>query len=374
MKDLKNKKIIYEIVSGSTCYNLNTPESDIDVRGVYLDSQEDFTWNKSEQVSDKKSDIVYYEFSKFIHLLSNGSPEMTELLFTPKEHVRICDPLFQKIIDNKDLFLSQRLFHSFNGYAYAQIKKAKGQGKKWHLEKKFGDSLEPPQIIDYCYYFDEDSGGKPITFNKSMKSASDWGGFKYSVAGMEHTSNIFRLYAKYNTGSIQDTTAFIKNNAIACSTIPKKDEKEDFAGFIIVNYDAFKQDSRDFKQYREWVDNRNINRWQTQLSGEVSFDCKNMLHSFRLLLSAISIFKYGKPIVRWTGADRDFLMNIRQGKYEYDYLIKRCEELNKQLINMDKSILPKKPDHKKIDILMKEIYNIYWTNSKNKTILPDSAR
>jgi len=361
MKSLENKKIIYEIVSGSTCYGLNTPESDIDIRGVYLDSQEDFTWNKSEQVSDKRSDIVYYEFSKFIRLLSNGSPEMIEFLFTPKEHVRICDPLFQKIIDNKDLFMSQRLFHSFSGYAYAQISKAKGQNKKWHLEKKFGDTLESPQIIDYCYYFDKTNKGKPIPFSKLMEDNNKWvGSWKYSVAGMEHTSNIYRLYIKYDVfDTSQKITTFIKNNAIACSAIPKEDE-DVFAGFVIVNYDAFKQDSRDFKQYREWVDNRNIKRWQTQLSGEVSYDQKNMLHSIRLLKSSINIFKKGYPIIQWTGVDKDFLMGIRQGKHEHDYLIKSCEELNKKLIDMDKSILLEKPNHKKINELMKEIYNEYW--------------
>jgi len=191
---LKNKKIIYEIVSGSTCYNLNTPASDIDIRGVYLDSQNDFIWNKSKQISDEKSDICYYEFSNFIHLLGNASPELIELLYTPKKHVKTCHPLFQQIINNRDLFMTQRLHHSFAGYAFTQISKAKGLNKAWHLEKKFGDMLKPPTLEDYIYFFkDEVNKGKPISFKKWRKT-NDCSGNNLLAAGMEHTNNVYRIY------------------------------------------------------------------------------------------------------------------------------------------------------------------------------------
>jgi hypothetical protein len=56
-----------------------------------------------------------------------------------------------------------------------------------------------------------------------------------------------------------------------------------------------------------------------------------MMHIFRLLNMAEDIAREG--IVRVRRPERDFLLKIRGGEFEYDYLVKMAEEkLNKVAI------------------------------------------
>ena len=71
--------IIFECISGSRAYGLDTPASDTDIRGVYILPQDQFySLNYIEQISNETNDIVYYELRKFIELLSKNNPNILE--------------------------------------------------------------------------------------------------------------------------------------------------------------------------------------------------------------------------------------------------------------------------------------------------------
>jgi len=175
-------------------------------------------------------------------------------------------------------------------------------------------------------------------------------------------TRLIRIYETDCPATVPKRNFFIKKNTIACSSISKEIEKN-LRGFVLINWNSFKEDVEGFKRYNKWRKNRNPERWRTQLSGEVDFDLKNMLHSVRLLLSGINIFENGEPIIEWSGKEREFLMGIREGKYSYDYLIKKCEELNEKLKGIDKTNLPFSSNAEKTEELKKSIYNQYWKNN-----------
>ena len=68
--------LIFETITGSNAYGTNTPESDIDYRGIFLAPKERIISGifPIEQWQDTKEDRVYYELRKFmklsIHLLN----------------------------------------------------------------------------------------------------------------------------------------------------------------------------------------------------------------------------------------------------------------------------------------------------------------
>lgn len=97
--DLKNRGlIIMECISGSRAYGLDTPTSDTDIKGVFLLPKEDFYGlDYTPQVSNPTNDIVYYEFGRFMELLSLNNPNILELLNTPKEAVLIKHPFLNEI-------------------------------------------------------------------------------------------------------------------------------------------------------------------------------------------------------------------------------------------------------------------------------------
>ena len=138
--------IIFECISGSKAYGLDTTTSDTDIRGVFILPKEQFYSMKYvEQINDATNDVVYYELRKFITLLSKNNPNILELLNVPEDCILIKDPLFDRI--KMEYFVSKLCKNSFANYAYTQIKKARG------LHKKIANPMtkERKTVLDFCY-------------------------------------------------------------------------------------------------------------------------------------------------------------------------------------------------------------------------------
>ena len=69
INELKNKNlIVYEAISGSKAYGLDTPESDTDIKGVFiLPKNEYYGLEYIEQVNNSSNDIVYYDSKNIMH-------------------------------------------------------------------------------------------------------------------------------------------------------------------------------------------------------------------------------------------------------------------------------------------------------------------
>ncbi|MEG1141298.1 MAG: nucleotidyltransferase domain-containing protein, partial [Clostridia bacterium] len=151
IEDLKEQNlIIYEYIAGSTLYGLNTPTSDIDIRGVYITPIDRFySVDKNayqEQVSDDKNDTVYYELRKYLELLKNSNPNILESLNVPEDKILHKDKVFDLILSNKSKFISKEGIKPLIGYASSQIKKATGLNKK--IVKQV---LHKKEVLDFCY-------------------------------------------------------------------------------------------------------------------------------------------------------------------------------------------------------------------------------
>jgi len=77
-----------------------------------------------------------------------------------------------------------------------------------------------------------------------------------------------------------------------------------------------------------------------------------MMHTFRLLNMAHEIAE-GKIIVRRSAIEREILMKIRRGEYDYDALLEEAEAL---IANLDETFdncdLPEKVDQEFVDKLL----------------------
>lgn len=90
-------------------------------------------------------DSVVYEARKFVRLLMGANPNVLSLLWTDPKFFLIVEPEGQRLLDNRDLFVTRKAYHSFTGYAYGQMKKMTSgafQGymgeKRKHLVEKYG--------------------------------------------------------------------------------------------------------------------------------------------------------------------------------------------------------------------------------------------
>ena len=83
------------------------------------------------------------------------------------------------------------------------------------------------------------------------------------------------------------------------------------------------------------------------------------MHCFRLLMSGENILTQGFPIVRFEGAQKEFLMEIRAGNFEYDFLMEEVEQRMKRLEELyETSSIPHSVDQKKIAKLYAELTKV----------------
>ena len=130
-------ELICEYYGGSHSYSLNTSDSDLDYRGVFITSDikkiinphEYTATNSSVYVTDpnskEKLDQTYYEIRHFLHLLKKGNTTSVELIFNKKWN--ILTPLFKEVIKQRNNLIDPgNLYNAIRGYAFSEYKFAVG--------------------------------------------------------------------------------------------------------------------------------------------------------------------------------------------------------------------------------------------------------
>lgn len=141
-----SKDTIYRQYSGSTIYGTSVATSDVDIRGVCILSDLGYYFGYSKRFEQKDKwddgvDRVIYEYRKAVKLIADGNPNMVDLLFVKPEFVITTTPQWDVMKENRDLFLSTRMQHTFTGYAYSQLKKLDNgaSSDSWNeVDKKVG--------------------------------------------------------------------------------------------------------------------------------------------------------------------------------------------------------------------------------------------
>jgi uncharacterized protein len=114
--------VIYRCVVGSRAYGLDEEESDTDRRGIFLPPA-DLHWSLAgapEQIENAASEECYWELQKFLTLALKANPNVLECLYTPLVETLV--PPADELIGQRDRFLSQLVYQTYNGYVMSQFK------------------------------------------------------------------------------------------------------------------------------------------------------------------------------------------------------------------------------------------------------------
>ena len=322
MKDM----LLYKYIRGSKLYGTNLSDnlSDTDIGGIYLSSLEDIIdlgFNYKDEIKDEKGDLCYYELKKFLNLLIKSNPNILEALYVPEDKMIIKPhPILKPVFDNKELFLTKQCFAPFLGYAYTQIKKAKGLNKK-----VFKPMTERKDALDFCYTFY--NGGSTC-----IKNWLEHRGLKQQYCGLAKINNMYEMYNVYYDFANQLGYRGIvgiegDSNEVRLSSIPKGEKPICQLSF---NKDGYSSHCRDYREYKEWEEKRNVIRFQSTLDAGKQYDLKNGMHMIRLMHMAKEIAQgEGFNVVRtW---DKEMLMDIRSGKMDYEDLLNYAENLKKEI-------------------------------------------
>jgi len=349
LRGSQHRRILFETLAGSRAYGTAHAASDEDIRGVFLLPGADYLslTPPLRQVSDAKGDIVYYTLARFLELALKANPNIIELLYMPQECVRLQTQWWEQVLAVRDGFITKQAYASHVGYARAQIKKARGRNK-W-INRPQPEA--PPQQEAFCRFIarSEEDGERPYRPRTLESAGVDLG--SCHAAALEHTSGVFRLY-HYGSGA----RGVFRDGNLVCESIPREDEAGRCIGLLIFNQAAYERAAADHRHYWQWRAGRNEARWRSQERGEIDYDAKNMLHTFRLLLSGEHILREGRPLVRFDGPKLALLKGILAGAYAYDALIRMAEEKMLELGELHAaSTLPEMPDQAGAEALLRTI-------------------
>lgn len=382
-----NGCILYECIVGSQAYATNIETSDIDKKFVFILPQDYILGTGYIEQLNVNADYTGWEIKRFLELMGSNNPTVLELLNSPKDCIISKHPLFDLILEKKDKFITKASKNSFGGYARQQISKAKGLNKKQNWEQ---EKVTRKDILDFCYVIE---GSKSIPITKWFED-NGYNSDAQKFCGIVNVPNARDVYALYfdqkasicfsvdesdsdkenNKGVFKEKGETVGlgykgitkvgesenagiSNQLRLSSIPK--EETPIANFIY-NKDGYSQHCKDYKEYQEWLENRNEARYVDTKAHGQKIDGKNMMHCMRLIRMAQEIGRGEGIIVRRKDAKE--LLDIRHGKVDLESLIDMADsEINKMDKIFDNSDLPNNVNPELINELLIKVRRGFYS-------------
>lgn len=335
---------------GSHAYGTNTATSDEDFKGVAIPPKQYFlgTMHRFEQAELKAPDpdAVIYDIRKFFNLAADCNPNIIEVLHTAPEDHFIVSPLGERILENKDAFLSKKIKFTFLGYSVSQLKRIQTH-KKWimnppsHLPTRAEYELPETTLIP---------ADQLMAAEAEIRKELDRFQFDF-MEGLEEAQKIDirttmeSMLAELKITADQHWMATARKIGLDDNFIDLMQRERRYAGA-----------KREWDQYQLWKENRNKAR--AELEYKYGYDTKHAYHLVRLIRMCREVLTTGKVIVR--RPDREELLAIRNGAWTYEKLIEFAESEDKALqeLYLTSNVLPKVPNKEKLDKLCIELVEL----------------
>lgn len=311
-KFLKDEKrlgsnIILLGLGGSHAYGTQVETSDLDIRGIALNSKRDILTNENfDQFINEDTDTVIYSFNKMLTLLSSCNPNTIEMVGLKPEQYLFIHPLGQELLDNKKMFLSTRAVHTFGGYAEQQLRRL---GNK--SNRLVSQSEKEKHIFN--------------TIRNAM--------YDIKLAYQDFTDEEIKLYIDKAVQEGYDTEIFMDVN---------------LKHYPLRDYCSVWNEMKAIVSSYSKIGKRNEKAIQKDKLG------KHMMHLIRLYMMCIDILEK-EEIITYRKEEHDLLMDIRNNKYLDDNMqptLNFYELLNEYQKRFDyakkNTSLPDKPNYKRI--------------------------
>jgi len=201
--------------------------------------------------------------------------------------------------------------------------------------------MEGPRksILDFCH----------VVSGQGSISLSDWlaeVGCRQEDCGLVKVPHMRDVYAIFTALSeCRGIVTSPVSTEVALSSVPKGASP---IGWMDFNKDGFKKYCKEYREYQDWLQNRNEARYAANIEHGRNYDSKNLMHTFRLLDMAKEIATEHRITVR--RPNREFLMRIRRGEFLYEDLIGMAEEKIETIKSaFEVSNLPEQPNHRELE-------------------------
>ena len=303
-----NSNIMLLGLGGSHAYGMNNENSDLDIRGIALNSKSEILLGKDfNEVVNVETDTTIYSFNKMLDLLTKMNPNTCEILGLEDWQYLYLTPLAKELLDNKKMFLSKKCIATFAGYASSQLRRLS---------------------------------------NKSARLVGQAENEAYILKSINNAKHDFM--SKYFP--LKDSEV----NLVIDDAVTEGYEKEIFIDATLKHYPL-----RDFAGM--WNEMKNIvssyNKFGKRNENAVSHNklSKHMAHLIRLYFMGIDLLEK-ETIITYRRNEHDLLMSIRNGEYldsnsqPTDNFFELVDELETKFKYATKNTsLPELPDMNKIN-------------------------
>lgn len=302
-------KTVVKMIFGSHLYGTDTENSDKDYKGIFIPNREDYLlmrvpnslhYSRVSNIKNDKNDIddEMYSINHFFKLAAEGQTVALDMLFAPKSMLIESSEVWERIVYNREKFLSKNL-SAFIGYAQKQAAKYGIKGSRLADIRK---------VIDILYSF---YGDIPLeTVWEVLPEGEHVNKFGPDKTGMM----IYNVCGR----RFQDTatTGYVRN-------------------ILEKIYDSYGERAK-------------------QAERNEGIDWKAMSHAMRAAYEAEELLEHGTitfPLKR-----ADILLGIKKGEMNFkdvQWLLETKIEIIKRL--QETSDLPEKPDYDFIEWLLEDI-------------------
>lgn len=308
-KEFALSNVLMKMKFGSHLYGTNIPTSDVDYVGIFaphLDTVLGFSTclecdcSSVVKRDDGKNapesvDFKLYEVRQFLKLLSQGNPNIVEMIFVNGDNLLDTSSVFEEIRKNQSIFVHKGIHSRFIGYAISQENKMLIKSENVECFVKFLEILTKiSRLHDPVYSIDFTSTGFSINEESNAIKVGDI--------------------------NIQANISII--NAI--KIVKKRYDRASYRKDTIIKY---------------------------------GYDVKFGMHLIRLLYEGISLLKHGK--LEFPLKEKQQLLDIRLGKYSVTEVLELASSLkNESREALTKSVIPNKIDQEKYrEIFIKSVTN-----------------
>jgi len=302
-------------LGGSHAYGMNKEGSDLDVRGVALNSKQEILLGEDfEQIVDTPTDTTIYSFNKMLKLLAENNPNTIEILGLKPEQYLYIAPEGQLLLDNKKAFLSKRAIATFAGYANQQLRR---------LENKVDRTVSLPQHLRHII--------------ETMKYV------KYTLS---------ERYTDYNDENVE---LYLSTDKYDMYNQPEIMLDVDLKHITLANFNAMWSELSAVEKAYARIGKRNQKAIDHAKLG------KHMAHLVRLYYMCFDIME-NMEINTYREKEHDLLMSIRNNEYltedgspkpEFYTIVSDLEKKFNQL--KETTRLPEHPDYDTINKIKCEV-------------------
>lgn len=310
--------IVLETIVGSHAWGLADAGSDVDRRGVFALP---FSWTTGldappEDLVGADASTGYWEVKKTLRQALRGDPNTLECLFLPS--ARALDPIGERLLAERQAFVSRELYASFGRYALSQLAKLSQSLRLAEHRSALLTWLRADPSLSL------DALAARLARETIIEATSERAA---TLRAKEYIKQVYR--------SLFDQGTIPRNELSALAELAVREGATSAAGP---------------GEDQPGAESSGLLGLPRELRP------KNAYNLLRLIRSAIDWLETGQPCFEVTGAFKERLLSIKRGEVPLDEVLRDAEAMTPELERARAcEVLPPKPDRARVDRLHREI-------------------